>query len=115
MEITPGFNKEAHATVLLTSPYELAPILASSPLLSISTDIKIKHGVIGLLKHLAQSSIRSSANRDALVKAGIVQKLTNSGVWDERSDVMAQVVQAAAIGVVKHLCAANRMVHHPFP
>jgi hypothetical protein len=75
--------------------------------LSPQTDIKVKHGVIGLLKHLAQSSAHSSENHVTLGSAGVVQKISESGIWDERADAMAEVVQVGAIGVVKYMCNAN--------
>ncbi|KII88576.1 hypothetical protein PLICRDRAFT_54405 [Plicaturopsis crispa FD-325 SS-3] len=97
-------RRETHATLLLAPPHNLASLLSSPPLLSLATDVKVKHGVIGLLKRIAQSSAHSPTNRSLLGEAGIVQRLSESGVWDERSDVMAEVVQIAAIGVVKHMC-----------
>lgn len=99
-----SFHPETTSTALLSPPHSLASVLCSEPLLSSATDIKVKHGVIGLLKHLSQSSSNSSSNRAALAKAGVVQRLAATGIWDERGDAMAEVVQMGAIGVVKHLC-----------
>lgn len=92
---------------LVSPPYNLAPVLASDHLLSSSTDIKVKHGVIGLLKHLAQAPAHSHVIDNALGKAGIVRRIAESGVWDEKTDAMADIVQLGAIGVVKHMCNAN--------
>lgn len=92
---------------LLSPPHSLAPVLASKHLLSQSVDIKTKHGVIGLLKHLAQSSALSDVVHTALGNAGIVQSISESGVWDEKTDAMAEIVQVSAIGVVKHMCNAS--------
>ncbi|KAG6337204.1 hypothetical protein ID866_1876 [Astraeus odoratus] len=97
-------RREVHSTVLLSPPYNIAQLLSSEVLLSPSTDIKLKHGVIGLLKHLSQSSSNSPTNRAALSRAGVIERILFSGIWDERSDAMADVVQMNAIGVVKHLC-----------
>lgn len=75
-------------------------------------DIKVKHGVIGLLKHLAQSSTNSPTNRAALSESGVVHRLVSSGIWDEKGDAMAEVVQMGAIGVVKHLCNGSSEHFH---
>lgn len=70
-------------------------------------DINVKHGIIGLLKHLAQSSTLSSVIRTSLYEAQVIQRISESGIWDEKSDAMADIVQVNAINVVKHLCNAN--------
>lgn len=98
---------EFHATLLLSPPHNIAQLLSSESLLSLTTDLKLKHGVIGLLKHLSQSSVQSAFNRAALSNAGIIERVVASGVWDDRGDVMADIVQVNAIGVVKHLCNNN--------
>jgi len=71
-------------------------------LLRPETDIKVKHGVIGLLKHLAYAA----PARSALGEAGIVKRLVNSNVFQPTAD-MAEMVQVNAIGVIKHLCGGN--------
>jgi hypothetical protein len=96
------------AHILLSAPYNLAPILVSPRLLSVSTDVKVKHGAIGLLKHIAQSSLQSPRNLPLLRDVRVVEHLAGSGVWDERSNVMAEVVQIGAIGTAKHLCGSDR-------
>ena len=96
---------EFHATLLLSPPHNIAQLLSSESLLSPATDLKLKHGVIGLLKHLSQSSVQSVLNRTALSNAGTIERIVASGVWDDRGDVMADIVQVNAIGVVKHLCS----------
>ncbi len=83
-------------------------MLASSHLLSPAIDIKLKHGIIGLLKHMAQASLSPDIHMP-LCEAGIVQSVSRSGVWDEKTDKMGEVVQLSAIGVVKHMCGANGM------
>ncbi|KAH7930821.1 hypothetical protein BV22DRAFT_1101534 [Leucogyrophana mollusca] len=98
-------RREFHSTILLSPPHNIAQLLSTDVLLSPSADIKLKHGVIGLLKHLSQSSSQSPTNRAALTSAGVVERIVASGVWDDRSDVMADIVQVNAIGVVKHLCS----------
>lgn len=95
---------ESHSTILLSQPHDIARLLSSDVLLAPSTDIKLKHGVIGLLKHLAQSSSQMPSNRAALSAAGVIQRVLKSGVWDDRSDFMLEIVQVNAIGTIKHLC-----------
>jgi len=97
----------SRATVLLSPPYSLASVLASPSFLSPSTDVKLKHAVLGFLKNLALSANLSPTVHRSLGDAGIVHRLTDSGIWDERADIMADVVQLNAIGVVKHLCSAD--------
>ncbi|KAJ7452474.1 hypothetical protein B0H11DRAFT_293903 [Mycena galericulata] len=100
-------RREKNSTVLLSPPHSLAPFLTSPHLLSPATDIKVKHGVIGLLKHLSQSCAQSAVIHDALFKAEVVKRVSRSGVWDEKTDEMADIVQVSAIGIVKYLCNAN--------
>ncbi|KAJ6630755.1 hypothetical protein B0H10DRAFT_2160153 [Mycena sp. CBHHK59/15] len=100
-------RRENNSGVLLSPPHSLAPFLTSPHLLSTSTDIKVKHGVIGLLKHLAQSCAQSPVIHDALSSAGVVKHVSESGVWDEKTDEMADIVQVSAIGIVKYMCNAN--------
>jgi hypothetical protein len=91
---------EAHSVAIVNPPIALTADLVK--LLAPTTDIKLKHGVIGLLKHLAQSTI----NRSILGESGVVTALAKSGIWAENAD-MAELVQVSAIGVVKHLCNNN--------
>ncbi|KAG8217480.1 hypothetical protein J3R82DRAFT_5625 [Butyriboletus roseoflavus] len=105
-------RRESQATLLLSPPHNIAQILSSKSLLSPATDLKLKHGVIGLLKHLSQSSVHSVFNRTALSNAGIIERIVESGVWDDRGGVMADIVQVNAIGVVKHLC--NNSIDNSF-
>ncbi|KAG6897469.1 hypothetical protein C0992_001244 [Termitomyces sp. T32_za158] len=100
-------RQERKSATLVSPPYSLVPILTSKHLLSPLTDIKVKHGVLGLLKHLAQTAPSSTVIHNALREAEIVRKIVESGVWDEKGDVMADVVQLSAIGVVKHMAGAN--------
>jgi len=95
---------ESHSTILLSQPHDIARLLSSDALLAPSTDIKLKHGVIGLLKHLAQSSSQMPSNRAALSTAGVIHLILKSGVWDDRTDFMLEIVQVNAIGAIKHLC-----------
>lgn len=67
----------------------------------------MKHGVLGLLKHLAQSYSQSHVVDTALGDARIVQRVSECGIWDEKADAMAEIVQLGAIGVVKHMCNAS--------
>ncbi|KAF7793031.1 hypothetical protein EIP86_004136 [Pleurotus ostreatoroseus] len=91
---------ESHSTAIINPPIALAPELAT--LLEPEADLKVKHGVISLLKHLAQAQ----NNRSILGKAGIVQKLAACNVFGEKADVV-DIVQISAIGVAKHLCNTN--------
>ncbi|TFK29897.1 hypothetical protein FA15DRAFT_663190 [Coprinopsis marcescibilis] len=100
-------RREKTSTALLSPPLSLAPFLSSAPVLAKSTDIKLKHGVVGLLKHVAQSSTLSPIIPDSLENAEVVRRIAESGIWDEGSDNMAIVVQLNGIGVVKHLCNAS--------
>lgn len=100
-------RREKISVALLSPPYCLAPILASKSLLYPSTDLKVKHGVLGLLKHLAQAPPRARSVHHALGEAGIIQSIVDSSIWDERIDTMAEIVQLGAIGVVKHMCSAD--------
>lgn len=62
----------------------------------------MKHGTIGLLKHLAQSS----ANKSILGDAGFIEAMAESGIWSREGDI-AEVVQMSAIGMVKHMSYGN--------
>lgn len=95
------------AEALLSSPYSLAPVLASEEFLSPSTDLRLKHGILGLLKHIAQSAKMSLIVSKALGEVGIIKRISGSGVWDEKTDAMANIIQLNAIGVAKHLCNGN--------
>lgn len=90
----------AHSVTLTNPPVSLAPELAS--LLRPETDIKVKHGVIGLLKHLAYNP----PARSSLSEAGIIKRLVDSNIFQPTSDI-AEMVQINAIGVIKHLCNGN--------
>jgi len=105
-------RREKNSTALLSPPHSLGPVLSSVYLLSPATDIKVKHGVIGLLKHLAQASTQSTVISAALGSAGVVRQISESGIWGEKTDAMAEIVQLGAIGVVKHMCSAD--VEHSF-
>ena len=100
---------ELEAVTLLSPPHSLAPVLASRHIISPSTDLKLKHGILGLLKHLAQSS-PSPVVHTPLAEARLVQCIVDSGLFEEKGDQMTEVVQLNAIGVVKHMCNANGML-----
>lgn len=95
------------ATTLLSPPYSLAPILCSSHFISPSTDIKLKHGILGLLKHLSQFAKISPIIPKVLAEVGIIERIATSGILDEKGDAMADVIQLSAIGVCKHMCNGN--------
>lgn len=62
----------------------------------------MKHGVVGLLKNLAQVK----DNRAILGQAGIIQKIATSGLFSDTLD-MLEMVQVYAIGIAKHLCNSD--------
>lgn len=95
------------AAALLSSPYSLGPVLSSPRFFSPTTDIKLKHGILGLLKHLSQYSKQSSVIPSSLAEVGIINRISTSGIWDEKSDAMADVIQLNAIGVARHMCNAS--------
>ncbi|KAH7096110.1 hypothetical protein BKA62DRAFT_720713 [Auriculariales sp. MPI-PUGE-AT-0066] len=72
------------------------------PFLSPSTDLKIKHGVLGLLKNVAHAQ----RTRATLGDAGLIEAIAASRVWTREAD-FAEIVQLNAIGIVKHLCTGN--------
>ncbi|KAF8266452.1 hypothetical protein EI94DRAFT_1830630 [Lactarius quietus] len=88
------------SVTLTNPPISIAPDIAA--LLRPETDIKVKHGFMGLLKHLAYAA----PARAPLSKAGIVQRLVASDIFQPNAD-MAELVQVNAIGVVKHLCISD--------
>ena len=85
---------------MVNPPMSLAPDLAK--ILEGNPDFKVKHGVIGLLKNLAQST----SNRAPLGQAGIIARLVDCEIFGAKSDFM-EIVQVSAIGVAKHLCNGN--------
>ncbi|KZT68996.1 hypothetical protein DAEQUDRAFT_727172 [Daedalea quercina L-15889] len=91
---------DPHSIALVKPPVALAPNLAQ--LLEPEIDIKVKHGIVGLLKHLAQAQ----SNRAVLGEAGIIQRLAACQIWGEKADI-AERVQVSAIGIAKYMCNAN--------
>lgn len=92
--------EDTHCLALVRPPLSIVPDLI--PLLHPSMDIKLKHGVVGLLKNLSQAP----ASKALLGEALTVEALTNSKIWDKSAD-MADVVQLSAIGIVKHLSSGH--------
>ena len=85
---------------LVEQPISILPYLV--PLLTPSTDIKLKHGVLGLLKNLAQTQ----PIRELLGRSGVIEAICKSNVWSRDGDI-ADMVQLSAIGVVKHLSTGH--------
>lgn len=85
---------------LVAPPSSVIPDLV--PFITPAADMKLKHGVLGFLKHLAQPT----PNKNVLGDAGVLEALATSNVWDRESD-RAEAVQASAIGIAKHLCLNN--------
>ncbi|PFH54395.1 hypothetical protein AMATHDRAFT_186396 [Amanita thiersii Skay4041] len=100
-------RREAVSVALLSPPYSLAPILASKDLLNPTSDINVKHGVIGLLKHIAQTKPGSIAIASALVEVNILQRIVECRIWEDELHPMTGIVQLGAIGLAKHLCNSN--------
>ena len=92
--------QDTYSIAICNPPISLVPDLAA--LLAPEVDIKVKNGVIGLLKNLAVAP----PNRKLLGEAGILHKLASSEIWSDKYD-MVELVQVAAIGIAKHICNAN--------
>ena len=91
---------EHHSVALVKPPISVVPLLVGH--LRPETDLKVKHGIIGLLKHLSQAI----PNRPLLGEAGVLQCLRQSEVFGEKADI-AEIVQMSAIGLSKHMCTGN--------
>jgi len=76
------------------------------PFLAPNIDLKVKHGVLGLLKNLAHAQ----RTRATLGDAGIIEALAASRVWTRDGD-FAEIVQLNAIGIAKQLCTGNRKLN----
>ena len=72
------------------------------PLLTPSSDIKLKHGVLALLKNIAQTQ----PIREPLGRSGVIEAICKSNIWGREGDI-ADMVQLSAIGVVKHLSTGH--------
>lgn len=95
-------HEEQHAIDIMKPPLSIADLLVVY--LQDAIDIKVKHGVIGLLKHISQTP----ANRPVLGHGRILEALRTSQVFSERSDI-SEVVQMSAINLTKHMCTNNSM------
>lgn len=84
----------------LLNEESVAPRLVE--LLVPSSDVKLQHALVGLLKNLAIPK----ANKAALGKAGVIAGLRDMNAWAKERDLLGSV-QGGAIGVVKHLCNGN--------
>lgn len=93
-------SEEQHAIDLMKPPVSITNLLAVY--LQDGIDMKVKHGVIGLLKHISQTP----ANRPVLGHGRILEALRTSQVFSEKSDI-AEVVQMSAINLTKHMCTNN--------
>ena len=96
-------STDEHAKAIVKPPFDIVPYLADT--LEPDLEINTKHGVIGLIKHLAQSK----ENRAILGQAGVLHKIAASGVWRDVLDVY-ELPQLSAIGAAKHLCNGNGML-----
>ena len=67
-----------------------------------SSDVKLQHALVGLLKNLAIPK----ANKTILGEAGVIAGLRDMNAWSSERDLLGSV-QGGAIGVVKHLCNGN--------
>ncbi|THH32127.1 hypothetical protein EUX98_g2076 [Antrodiella citrinella] len=93
-------RREAHSIAIVNAPIALLPDFVS--MLEPETDLKIMHGLLGLLKHLATAP----ANRTPIGRAGVLRKLLTSQSIHSRTDAVEHL-QLSAIGLVKHLCSSN--------
>lgn len=100
---------ESFSKTLLSPPHAIASLL--SPMIAPTYDLRVRHGVLGLLKHLTQSSNQSLENRKLIEDQGVIAAIVKSGIWDDTKDALAEVVQMNAFGIVKHLCNGSRA--HP--
>ena len=91
---------EAHSLAIVSAPIGIGPAL--SAILAPEADMKVKHGAIGLLRHLAYTP----GTRAPLAGARIIPRLLESGIFAEPADI-AETVQVNAIGVVKNLVSGN--------
>lgn len=94
------FELETQANALSNPPISIAPLLV--PYLSPKSDMKLKHGVIGLLKHVSQTA----STRSILGEARVLQALRTCRVFVDTADISV-VVQMSAINLTKHLCTHN--------
>lgn len=99
-DLTESQILESRCVILAGEPMSIVPQLVS--LLVPSTDIKLKHGVLGLLKNLAQTQ----KNQKTLGEAGTITAICRSKVLERDGDI-ADMVQLSAIGVVKHLATGH--------
>ncbi|ELU44880.1 hypothetical protein AG1IA_01089 [Rhizoctonia solani AG-1 IA] len=88
-------RRDDYCVALVAPPSSIVPDLV--PFITPVTDMKVKHGVLGLLKHLAQPV----PNKMVLGDAGVLEALSASGVWDSESD-RAEAVQASAVGIANN-------------
>ena len=93
-------DRGMRSVTLTNPPISLPPDIAA--LLWPETDIKVKHGPIGLLKYLACAA----PARTPLSQVGIVEQLVASNIFQPSADT-AEMVQVNAIGVMKHLCIGD--------
>ncbi|KAL5529049.1 hypothetical protein ACEPAG_5023 [Sanghuangporus baumii] len=93
-------RQENRSIVLVKEPISITPHLVKR--LIPSTDIKVKHGIIGLLKHLAQSP----SIRGILGDAQVLRALRTCEVFGDKADI-AEPVQMSAINLAKYLCTNN--------
>ena len=98
---------ELHAKTLLSPPHSIGFLLTLPGMLSSSVDLKLKHSTMGLLKHLAQSSLQSTANHILLNDARIIQGVVDSGVLEEQNGVTFEIIQLNALGILKYMCGGS--------
>jgi hypothetical protein len=95
-----GLTTEPACVSLLSGPDSIAPRLVE--LLSPSSDVKLQHALVGLLKNLAIPK----SSKAVLGDAGVINGLSAMKAWAKERDLLGSV-QGGAIGVVKHLCNGN--------
>ncbi|KZV91061.1 hypothetical protein EXIGLDRAFT_837361 [Exidia glandulosa HHB12029] len=93
-------RRESICDSLAQPPISIAAKLL--PLLAPKTDLKIKHGVLGLLKNVSHAQ----RTRGTLGDAGTIEALASSRIWTREGD-FAEIPQVSAIGIAKLLCTGN--------
>ncbi|CAE6412998.1 unnamed protein product [Rhizoctonia solani] len=101
-------RRDDYCVALVAPPSSVVPDLV--PFITPNTDMKVKHGVLGLLKHLAQPV----PNKIVLGDAGVLEALSTSGIWDSEAD-RAEAVQVSAVGIAKHLLSNTLRLVLPPP
>ncbi len=92
-------RKDSHC-VMMIEQHQLGDLLV--PLLADqSIDVKVAHGLVGLLKNLAIPA----QNKDVIGSLGAIEC---SGRFLDKSKDVVQPLQFGAVGLLKHLCSGSQ-------